>query len=92
MTTNRRQVWVVINDRNIWKGLFFMREEKAFDAVKRFYGRHLPWRQISPDTIKCSKLTLGSKSFKVKPIKEYRTIGDVSYSNTTKFLKGEDHK
>lgn len=90
--TSRRQIYVVINNRTVWKHLFFMKRDKAFDAVKRFYGRHLEWEQVDDDTIKCNKVQAAGTSFKAMTLKEYTNIGDVPYSDNTKWITGEDHK
>lgn len=86
---SRRQAYVVYHSatRSVWKHLFFMRKEQALATVKKFYGSRRVWEKRGEDSIHCKELY----TFTVMTIKEFTTIGDVEYSATTKWIKGEDH-
>lgn len=86
---SRRQVYIVYHSatRSVWKHLFFMKKEQALSTVKRFYGTGIKWTNRSEDSIHSPQIG----AFTVMTIKEFTTIGDVEYSATTKWIKGEDH-
>lgn len=85
----RRQCYIVYHSatRSVWKHLFFMRKEQALETVMRFYGHGIAWKRKGRDSISCPQ----HYTFTVMTIKEFTTIGDVEYSATTKWIKGQDH-
>lgn len=85
----RRQIYIVYHSatRSVWKHLFFMKKDQALPTVKRFYGEGHKWKRKGEDAITCP----GLYTFTVMTLKEFTTIGDVEYSETTKWIKRQDH-
>ena len=87
---SRRQVYVIMHSttRTVWKGLFFMKKEKAIPAVKDFYRHIKDWKNRGEDCI----WQEGMGSFRVMALKEFTKRSDIPLADTTKWLKQQNNE
>lgn len=64
-----------MNNKTVWKNLFFMKREQAFNAVTMFYSG-TTFKKEGIDKLRRADKEL----FTIKPIQEYTKIQDIPYS------------
>lgn len=83
--SQRRQIYIVMNNRTVWKGLFFMRKGAGLEAVKDFY--RCEFDDHEENAIRMVKGPLAATVFKEVPLKEFTKRSDIPYSEITQQIK-----
>lgn len=87
---SRKQIYIVYHSgtRTVWKRMFFMKKDQALPAVKDFYSHIKEWKKRGKDCI----WQTGMGSFRVMPLQEFTKRSDIPLTDTTKWLKSQNHE